>query len=386
MSFSEIKKMASTISETWLLLLSSNQRKEYISDIVEVLGVPAGFIMHFRYRKKWVQSLLWDDLPLKQRYSGVPEKLNLKVLIIYLYQDQDALWQYSYPMRFATVNKCYKTGDDESDVAHFYLLMEDYCAVKTQELLSEITELRSGKKTCLAATHKKLPKEVVENSKDTDESAFYQLVSSIKLDHFVTIEDSKQYYPVFHFISGFREASSNQLQKFGQSYNLTEGKEYILETSIRFVDNKLPGTNSNITLACYEKRFENKQELVAPVTTYYDEFTWRLVPSSIVDDRKTTVTLATNIEIMSKDLSKQDESVLNVTIDLPVTIRPDSTLKIIGTVSDTSLVVATATIAYISLSKTLQPTATLPEWPGYVVGIIYIIGVVTKIILRWRGR
>jgi hypothetical protein len=379
------KRMASNTSESWLLLISSNYKKEYISDIVEVLGVPAGFIMHFRYRKKWVEPLLWDALPKKEKYTGVPEKLTLKVLIIYLYQDaQDKSWKYSYPIRFATVDKCYKTGDHESDVAHFYLLMGDYCAVKQRGLLAKLDRLKNG--SYLAAEHDKFPRELVEekNSNDTDESAFYQLVESIKAEHFVTIEDCKQYYPVFHFVSGFRETSSNQLQKFFQSYKLTEGKEYILETSIRFIDKKLPSTNSNIKLTCYEKRFENKQELATPVTTYYDEFIWRLVPSSVVDSRKTTVTLATNIEL--KPSSDQDEPVLNVTVDLPVTILPDSALKLIGTVSDTSLLVATSTIAFLGLSKTLKPNITLPEWPGYVVALAYLIGVITKVYLRWRGK
>jgi hypothetical protein len=364
-----------------LLLFASNYKKEYISDIVEALGVPTGFIIHFRYRKKWIHPVLWDEIPLKEAPSQKPP---YKVLIVYLFQKEDGSWEYAYPIRYASIDKWYRTGKKESDVAHFYLSMSEYCSVKTNSLLTENSSLASSK--IFAVKVNPLSTNVVDKTEDTKESAFYQLVDSIKSEHFKTIEDSKQYYPVFHYISGFRETKSNQLQEFEKGYNLTEGKEYVLETSIRFTDKKLPGTSSNIKLSCYEKRFENKQELVAPVTTYYDEFTWRLVPSSVIDNRKTTVTLATNIELKPTEANNQDESVLNVTFDLPVTILPDSKLKVISTVSDTSLLVATSTIAFLSLSKTLKPNVTFPEWPGYIVALAYLIGVITKIYLRWRGK
>ncbi|MEO1055156.1 MAG: hypothetical protein AAFX87_31275 [Bacteroidota bacterium] len=394
------------MTEDWLFLLSSNYKKEYISDIVEILGVPEGFTAHFRYRKKWIEPGLWDDLPLKENHSKshkgeyLETLSKLKVLVIYLYQ-QNGSSQHAYAIRFSSLVDFHKTGNNDDDVAHFYFKTKEYCAVKDEtkrlELLQKISQslcLNQGSspnnRMYLAARLKSLPKELVEVSTSTHESSFYQLIGSINSDHFFSIEDQKQYYPIFHFIYGFKQASSDKVQDFNGTYKLIEGKEYILETSIRFADKKLPGTNSLVKVSCYEKMFDNRQELVKPVTTYYDEFAWRLVPTTVVDVKKTTVVVETEIALKKGNLSSSSESVsesvLNVSTDLPVTIVADKTLKVISTVSDTSLLVATSTIAYLSFSKSLKPNATLPEWSGYAVAIAYLIGVITKLYLHWRGK
>jgi hypothetical protein len=379
---------SSNESENWLLLLSSNFKKEYISDIIEVMGVPSNFIIHFRYKKKWVDPHLWDKLPLKEKFDNNNVLKAFKVLIIYLYQQDitKLIWTTAYPIRFAAVDNCYKTGDSEYDIAHFYLSVDDYCAVQPQtkdrNLLSEIGALQTGETKRFASIHRSLPLDIAKSaeiSKTPRESAFYQLVKSIELNHLTSIQDSQKYYPVFHFISGFREISSSQMLKFQKYYKLTEGKEYILETSIQLSEQ--PKSGSNIKLCCYEKRFENKQELTSLVSTYYDEFLWRLVPSSVIGERKTSITLITDIKPPS-----QDFEVLNITIDLPVSVCSNNTFKFVDTVGETSLLVATSTIAYLSFEKTFQPQVKLPEWPAYIIAFAYLIGICTKVYLRWLGK
>ncbi|MEE3719688.1 hypothetical protein V2H45_23380 [Tumidithrix elongata RA019] len=123
----------------WLILVSSNYKKEYISDIVEVIGVPNSFIVHFRYRKKWVNSSLWDKLPVKEKLKNGDEIQRLneiksrKILIVFLCQDDKDNWLSSYPVRFATIDKCYVTGRSDHDIAHFYLYVDSYCSAKKEE-------------------------------------------------------------------------------------------------------------------------------------------------------------------------------------------------------------------------------------------------------------
>jgi hypothetical protein len=384
--------ISSFSSSDWILLLGSNYKREYISDIVEALGAPDGFVIHFRYRKQWVQPLLWDDLPLKGRYSEAGERAKLskistlRTLIIFLFCEPDRSWQHAYPIRFAKISECYKTGDDPSDIAHFYLSISNYCVVKSECLLQELTDLNRIDKKYFVARRPALPKQTVESSDDNSESAFHQLIHSLDPLHFAAIEDRTQYFPIFHFVYGFREAMSKEIQKYCNGYKLIEGKEYILETSIRFFSDRHPATGSSIKLLCYEKRFENKQELQMPVTTYYDEFAWRLVPSAVVDNRTTTVTLETNIGLKSNDASCSNISVLNTLMDLPIKIVPDIRVKTVKTVGECSLLVATSTVAYLGFVKTLKPSIALPEWPGYLVALGYLLGVLTNLFLRWRGR
>ncbi|MEE3718715.1 hypothetical protein V2H45_18390, partial [Tumidithrix elongata RA019] len=229
---------------------------------------------------------------------------------------------------------------------------------------------------------------IVERSSATNESAFYELIDSFQLEHFRSVIEPEQYYPVFHFISGFRDAHSTQFQEFEKFYKLTEGKEYFFETSIRLPEIKTsvpkiqqPTSGSEIQLRCYEKRFENKPEFKSLVGTYYDEFFWRLVPSSLSEKRMTTISLETKIE-----LSDPNFKVLNTSIDLPVEISPNFNFKVAEVIGDTSLLVATSTIAYLSFSKTLKPQVVMPEWPGYLIAVGYLLGIMAKFYLRWSGR
>lgn len=48
-----------------VFVYSSDYRKLYKKDIYNVLSFPAGFVMHFRYRLKWVSDELKNNLPLE---------------------------------------------------------------------------------------------------------------------------------------------------------------------------------------------------------------------------------------------------------------------------------------------------------------------------------
>jgi len=74
--------------------------------------------MHFRYRKRWVETLsLWDKLPIKVRKAGDFEKQKVLFLCISAKISNQLEWQYVHPIRFgqlknATAGRC--------DIAHFY--------------------------------------------------------------------------------------------------------------------------------------------------------------------------------------------------------------------------------------------------------------------------
>jgi len=86
-------------------------------------GFTQDFVMHFRYRKRWVETLsLWDKLPLKVSKARDFEKQ--KVLVFYVFQQEisnQLEWQYVHPIRFG---KRMRTGEGDNDIAHFYLKLK----------------------------------------------------------------------------------------------------------------------------------------------------------------------------------------------------------------------------------------------------------------------
>jgi len=37
-------------------------------------------------------------------------------------------WQYVHPIRFGQLKECYRTGEGDNDIAHFYFEAQKYCS------------------------------------------------------------------------------------------------------------------------------------------------------------------------------------------------------------------------------------------------------------------
>lgn len=107
-----------------LYLVSSSANREYVADVLEVLGSPRGLVHHFRYRKQWVDDKLWNCLP--KAAGQLPQDLrDLTVVVVYLFQEQSAgEWA---PTGYVPV-RCGRLveGFQDGNVAHFYFAVTDY--------------------------------------------------------------------------------------------------------------------------------------------------------------------------------------------------------------------------------------------------------------------
>src|SRR5208283_2121835 len=48
-----------------LILFSSDSRHLYRNDVYNILAYPSGFVIQFRYRKKWIPNDIWNSKELK---------------------------------------------------------------------------------------------------------------------------------------------------------------------------------------------------------------------------------------------------------------------------------------------------------------------------------
>ena len=115
---------------------------------------------------------------------------NYKVLFFYLFQKQEkqqSVWKKVYPIIFANIIKCYKTGDQDYDIADFDCSVNDYCSINSLDrvnntiLESQLLKLTTSEtKRYFAASHQPLVKGEVSsvNSQDEDESAFFAIKQS----------------------------------------------------------------------------------------------------------------------------------------------------------------------------------------------------------------
>jgi len=76
--------------------------------------------MHFRYRKRWVETLsLWDKLPIKGEQNQSFEKQ--KVLVsMYFSKNKQSTGMVCSPNTLWSAKECYRTGEGDNDIAHFY--------------------------------------------------------------------------------------------------------------------------------------------------------------------------------------------------------------------------------------------------------------------------
>jgi len=84
-----------------LLLLSSDDRRRYAEDIQTVLAAPAGAVVQFRYREKWVEPTVQRAVPNRE-VQGLPAVLG------FIGSGSDT---FVLPLRYATVAKAEYVAD-----------------------------------------------------------------------------------------------------------------------------------------------------------------------------------------------------------------------------------------------------------------------------------
>lgn len=102
---------------------SSDSRELYKADIYRALALPRGHILHFRYKKKYVDSNL----------SNSPDSLKDKEVAIFFMHgnslEENASFQSSlFPIRKGTITE--SNYSDDTGVFHVYFSLGDFCNIK----------------------------------------------------------------------------------------------------------------------------------------------------------------------------------------------------------------------------------------------------------------
>src|SRR5271157_5562750 len=291
------------MTDNVFVLCSSNSNRDYLLDAIEVIGRPRGHIMHFRYRKKWVDNDLWEHLPTKGQ-TDQTSSIDSKVLLVSVHQqeispDHQVEWKYAYPIRFGKIKEYYRTGNDSNDIGYFYFEVQDYCAsadgnydekrltATSNEILKNMF-MADGSRV-FAATRQLSTILPASEATISDDSSFQSTAGRFNSEHFQSVNGAKKYFPVFVKVNPINSAelSSYDRSLRQRSYRLLESHDYIIETDIYL--NDIPGNDSAIKLQCPESQFIYPHSTTKIIASPYDEIIWRIIPSKVSNDISTAI-------------------------------------------------------------------------------------------------
>jgi len=210
---------------------SSDNRTLYKADIYRVLSLPKGHVVHFRYKKKYVDdNLLQDNAKLK----------NEKVAIFFTHGNKDeneGNQLTSISVRWATIS--HFEISTETDVFHAYMKLENFCNVA----------IDSGN-----SLEKQPPTKFFSKLACTE--------SSERKNWQSRISEVKDYFPkiTFFYLQGIYKKDKEQFLKYQNNekschYDLIHGDRYILKISLGNPDAsetkiEITDTSEEITINC----------------------------------------------------------------------------------------------------------------------------------------
>jgi len=377
-----------------LYLMTSNAEEEYMADGFECLGLPRGFVVHFRYRLQWVDMALTGLLDHEGRKLGASLR-KLPVVVSYLCQRWSSEggwnWERVYPLRLGRLVSAFKSGDDEEDIAHFYFELGDF--VGGNESGSEHDELPGFGKPLAAARGSGKYAFLGEQSSDdntslkSDESAFRQLAEAIRPEHLILAKETdlgSRVVPLFCFIEGIRQAKGRHRPvlkpRFDGAtlrayYELAEGTRYALDVCFH-VPVSLRGSKGELLL-------EEKGDALSiacanpiPVESRYDKDSWLVIPKLLEREMWSHMVVSSRVLIAGADGASTKALVLRFHAPIKITPRRARRVlvQLVDVVGGVAFAAATALVA-------LSDTAVVPDrWPFLAVAL-YIAWMLTKLVL-----
>lgn len=360
--------------ENYLYAMSSNASEEYITDALQVLGSPREYVHHFRYALRWVDPELRSILSYKA--EPISQKLkDVKVVVCYLYQIQrDNSWEWNcvYPIRVGKLIEAYKTGDDDSDIAHLYFKVGDYVACENDSKdCDEIirTALQSKYNRWYASLGNPINSDYIVEEKQSKQ-AFHKICNCLHPDH-LRLTTGEAFYPVYVFIEGLKRQETIENPKYDKYsrtsyYDLKEGARYTLEFSTYFPEQPPKFT---IELASDSHVFVTPAEYKLTVASRYDEEAWPLVSRLLQSSTWSSIVFRSNLDMTEK-------KPLNVSFAFPVLITRRMLFRAIETGGDICFAFGTFALA---LSKALANW----NWWYIPVAIFFPLWAISKILVRW---
>jgi hypothetical protein len=264
---------------------SSDNRTLYKADIYRVLALPKGHIVHFRYKKKYVDdNLLQDNAKL----------INEKVAIFFTHgnNDQEKNNQLtSISIRWATIS--HFEVSTETDVFHAYMKLESFCNVA----------IDSGN-----SLEKQPPTKFFSKLLCTE--------SSERKNWQNRINEVKGYFPkiTFFYLQGIYKKDKEQILKYQYNerscyYDLIHGDRYVLKMSLGNPDSsetkiEITDTSEEITINCINPIETSVQfddyDIPVSVKTLQVMKQASLLTFKPIDDNNNIGEYATNIELNLK--------------------------------------------------------------------------------------
>ena len=209
---------------------SSDSRPLYQADIYRVLSLPEGHIMHFRYKKRWV-----DDNLLLPKF----ELKNKDVAIFYTHGNNGNAESEQSHISIRRAKIAHTEISSETDVFHVYMKLERFCNIS----------IDSGN-----STEKNPPTKYLSKLACTELSShnnWQARVNAVK-DFFPKIT----FFHVKGIHSRFRKLPTKYKDKSKFCfYNLTHGDRYILKLALGNPEQsntkiKLHDSSEEITINC----------------------------------------------------------------------------------------------------------------------------------------
>lgn len=183
--------------ETMICSYSSDSRTLYKADIYKVLSMPKGFIIHFRYKKKYV-----DDNIL----TKLEENIGKEVVIFYTLTTE----KKSIPIRRAKLIKAEIT--QETDLFHAYMELGDFTNVELENEKPPDKFFISQNLNFINVNNNWIDK--IEQVKDSFKDMLFYNIKSIT-DY-----------------NGKAISIKHRKDKKASLYKLSHGKKYMIELSI----------------------------------------------------------------------------------------------------------------------------------------------------------
>jgi hypothetical protein len=356
--------------------MSSNATEKYAVDALMALSSPTGFVHHLRYQLR----LLDQDLRnmLKPKGEPVVDTLqDIRTVLCYLYQIRRSDrwdWISVYPFRLGVLVDAYKTGNNDNDIAHLYIRVDNYVLYSDLDYNQTIRDMIGEKYgTCYASLGSVLNANYIAKRGESKQ-AFHRICESLKIEHFRS-RANEDYYPVFSFVEGFRDENGKvQELKYDRStykayYEIREGSRYAFDFGIYFPEQPPEFTMS---LKSDDKVFATPDQYTTKVLSRYDEESWLLVSRLVDSDIWTAVSFDSHLNIGNK-------IPLNLSLTFPVLVKQKIIYGLLEVLSDLGFAVGTASLA---LSKFFE-TWTWWYWP---VGIGYGLWFVFRLVIKLRRR
>lgn len=378
-------------------LLSSNAEAEYIRDIVETIGTPTGYVHHFRYKLKYIHRALRKLLPLAEE-TGKNVLVGSNVVAIYLRQKQVApgrdQWVGSMPTRQGILRRCYRTGDSDNSIAHFYFEVRESLlwSDSSQDPLRNIFGASFEHDYALISFEPISHQFSIHKTSEIFESQCEALaVVGFPYDRYDRKTDTTKTIdyipPLIVLVEGIfkRKVFGRQDElkldyarlSMKSYYHLTEGGYYFLRLRTYNCEHHQP---YQLKARVVKELFVTPEEYTLAVNSSYDGECWEFIPSFV--QQKTCGLLKISTESQKNNNALLAIPSLDGTLLLPFRLNRRGAVIWMDTASDLLFALGPVYLAATKLLEGIDPKPFLiSQWPYILLGI-YIPWFVLKLVRR----